>query len=1234
MRKNLLPGFNLLVAFLLSCTVKASVIIDSVRSTPSTCANNGSIIVYAQTTTGTLLYAITAGPVTFPVQTSNNFSSLPPGNYSVEVSNTGNEIQTVAITIGGNYQLPEFVPAVLDPRCPDSSSGSITGNLSFSTGASPYNWELIAPSPVQTAPQPGDTFNNLPSGTYTIRLTDGCNNVQTKTVILYTPPITMTYGNGFARITGCDTAEIALSILTPFYRAPYKITYTVGGTSYTIDTAKVDDESLFNGGVYVYFTVPDISYGGIIDNVVVTNSCGVQAFIPQQRICPFQILNPAFVPISIPNCQVGLLTFYSMGDIGCTLNVYPKFPLTVTIRDIPANNLVETKTFHGPFDYTLASTAMLPGASYHVTMVDSCNNSNTSTINTPVLNKYVGLSMNAQQAMLDSTVISGLYATGFPTQGTILTITGGPPSVHSTKPGYAYSENYVYPKTFTGVLSSDSSTVFYMTNTGPGVYTYIITDSCGNQFPGSFEITTNDVSSFNYKYSYQKGCSNSSAIQYEVKHNSFTTASLTDIASGTVIHTTAGWQMNQNPFTSVVNNITAADYEFKLLYYGNGPYLNNILKDTFVVKDTIHVTPYQNPVISSTAASSCAGNVFLALNADSSKGIPPYQYEIINGPQTFPPQASNLFQLTQTGDYTIRLIDSCGNSVSTNVTVNPSVFPPLAALGNYCINDSAQLSYGASTYFAYTWTRPDGSIYAGDTLFINPVTVADTGVYTIQRVATINGCSNTETTTYRLSLGKQDSATVSICAGQTYSFGTRTLSVAGIYRDTIATSSCDSISVLNLKVNQQKRDSSLVTICVGQTYSFGSRVLNTAGIYRDTVATSACDSISILNLAVAAQKMDSSSVTICNGQTYSFGSRVLNTTGIYRDTIISSTCDSISILNLTVNALKRDSSSVAICNGQTYSFGTRILSVAGIYRDTITTSSCDSISILNLAVNALKKDSSSVAICGGQTYPFGSRVLNTAGIYRDTIPTSTCDSISVLNLRVNVPKKDSNSVAICTGQTYSFGGRILNAAGIYRDTFPSSGCDSISILNLLLYTLPAVQAQSDKYMVSIGETVHLLATPANLASYLWTSLNSLNTNAIYNPSSIVNIPSWYKVTVTDTNHCTQSDSLFISLRPDSILTCDDIHIISIPTAFTPNNDTHNDQFRILGIDNIVYKTYHLIVYNRWGQLVFESASSAKGWDGTFKGQPVETGNYVYFFQFVCSDGKRTFTRKGNVLLLR
>ena len=97
MRKNIPLAFFLTVFFCI--TARASVTIDQVSSTVSTCANNGTITISATTTTGTLLYAITAGPVTMPVQTNSTFSSLPPGIYTIEVSNKANESQTTTVTV-------------------------------------------------------------------------------------------------------------------------------------------------------------------------------------------------------------------------------------------------------------------------------------------------------------------------------------------------------------------------------------------------------------------------------------------------------------------------------------------------------------------------------------------------------------------------------------------------------------------------------------------------------------------------------------------------------------------------------------------------------------------------------------------------------------------------------------------------------------------------------------------------------------------------------------------------------------------------------------------------------------------------------------------------------------------------------------------------------------------------------------------------------------------------------
>jgi gliding motility-associated-like protein len=88
--------------------------------------------------------------------------------------------------------------------------------------------------------------------------------------------------------------------------------------------------------------------------------------------------------------------------------------------------------------------------------------------------------------------------------------------------------------------------------------------------------------------------------------------------------------------------------------------------------------------------------------------------------------------------------------------------------------------------------------------------------------------------------------------------------------------------------------------------------------------------------------------------------------------------------------------------------------------------------------------------------------------------------------------------------------------------------------------------------------------------------------------------------------------------------------IGIPTAFSPNNDGEND---ILYVRGAAIKTLDLKIYNRWGQMVFETTSQDKGWDGTYNGQPqpVEAYAYILVADFIDGTGK---TLKGNVTLLR
>jgi len=90
--------------------------------------------------------------------------------------------------------------------------------------------------------------------------------------------------------------------------------------------------------------------------------------------------------------------------------------------------------------------------------------------------------------------------------------------------------------------------------------------------------------------------------------------------------------------------------------------------------------------------------------------------------------------------------------------------------------------------------------------------------------------------------------------------------------------------------------------------------------------------------------------------------------------------------------------------------------------------------------------------------------------------------------------------------------------------------------------------------------------------------------------------------------------------------------IFIPNTFTPNGNGQNDVFRVYS--NII-QSMHLMVFNQWGEKVFETNDINGGWDGTYKGKPQPVGVYVYVAYMVLSDSNNsTVTKKGTFNLVR
>ena len=102
-----------------------------------------------------------------------------------------------------------------------------------------------------------------------------------------------------------------------------------------------------------------------------------------------------------------------------------------------------------------------------------------------------------------------------------------------------------------------------------------------------------------------------------------------------------------------------------------------------------------------------------------------------------------------------------------------------------------------------------------------------------------------------------------------------------------------------------------------------------------------------------------------------------------------------------------------------------------------------------------------------------------------------------------------------------------------------------------------------------------------------------------------------------------------SIKQIKVAKCSDC--IYAPTAFSPNNDGINDLFKVY--TNCILEAYHIQIYSRWGNLIFESDNIQEPWNGTYKSVNCETGSYYYVITFKNYKSGRAEYKKGNLLLI-
>ncbi len=145
----------------------------------------------------------------------------------------------------------------------------------------------------------------------------------------------------------------------------------------------------------------------------------------------------------------------------------------------------------------------------------------------------------------------------------------------------------------------------------------------------------------------------------------------------------------------------------------------------------------------------------------------------------------------------------------------------------------------------------------------------------------------------------------------------------------------------------------------------------------------------------------------------------------------------------------------------------------------------------------------------------------------------------------------------------------------------------------------------------------VLRSNQSFKEYLW-STGSIS------PAGTITVPGTYWLQVTDNNGCTSKE--YINVAPKQCVTA-----IYFPNAFTPNNDGLNDNYKAK-VYGIVLK-YHLAIYNRFGQKVFETYDASKAWDGSFNNINQDPGTFTWYSEYQLKNDVPK-TQKGIVTLIR
>ena len=237
------------------------------------------------------------------------------------------------------------------------------------------------------------------------------------------------------------------------------------------------------------------------------------------------------------------------------------------------------------------------------------------------------------------------------------------------------------------------------------------------------------------------------------------------------------------------------------------------------------------------------------------------------------------------------------------------------------------------------------------------------------------------------------------------------------------------------------------------------------------------------------------------------------------------------------------------------------------------------------------------------------------------------------------------SVPASTTVLWNFGdGTTSTQTGNVSHTFNGVGCFDVTLTStspngcVNTLTIPNFVC-SNPYAdasASVGDPTHTVFDPSfqffnnstNANSYSWDFGDGTGSTETNPTHEYAGTPGSYTVMLAANNQFGCPDTTYLTVVISDQL------IFHVPNAFTPDGDEHNNMFEPIFFSGFDPQSYTLLIFDRWGEIIFESHDVNQGWHGTYLDGTVKEGVYTWTIQFKVSESDKKVTYSGHVTLLK